>query len=92
MNIMKIDKEYVEISDGKIKIKALKKNVEDIDLPTSWAIKDLGNNVTITSNPKTRAISITNRDTKECIVCKSVEYMDALRKYHVKQRIERTLE
>ena len=90
MIITKIDEPNVEISDGKIKIIALKKNVEEIDLPTSWAIKDLGNNVTITSNPKTRVISITNRTTSECIVCKSVEYMDALRKYHVQQRIEKT--
>lgn len=87
MIITSVSETALEITDGKLTITVLKENLEKIDLPTSWAIKDLGNNVTITCNPKTRVISITNRDTKECIVCKSVEYMDALRKYHRRKKI-----
>lgn len=88
MIITSINETDVEISDGKITIEVLKENFEEIDLPTSWAIKDMGKNVTITSNPKTRIVSITNRDTKDCIVCKSAEYMDAIRKYKMRKRIE----
>lgn len=80
-NIIEINENNVIVGNEKSKFRLDRSKFELIDLPTTWLVRKIGDNITITCNPRLHSIKLEDIITNTKVTLSQSAYLGLLQKY-----------